>query len=260
MCFIKGSKKLLTLVITSFSVSFLASCKSSESAFGKLFERNVIWSDEEGRISIVVQGERTEYGFAKILINNEETKAIATFCADYDRYRYIGINLEPEESVLSRPTSTLSFGLDFKDLKDNDSAVFETGRYLQESGDPYFAHKDEIVLKKRSLTWEELDARYCINNYWCTEDRELYLYSYDQTPFTGKMEGTYKGSKIDFQFTGERDFRITEGEKRLGEGEYVPNFEGMTLLFDTYGKEEFGDRLSLVWCWANAQIASLSSK
>ncbi|MCR5692688.1 MAG: hypothetical protein K6G74_01780 [Bacilli bacterium] len=250
-------KRAIALSTIGFmAMPFLLSCENRPSVFKKLFERNVVWSDELGKVCITVQGERHEYGFAKILINNEEVKATATFS---DGNGFTGISFETESNILDPHNNFCVYGLDFKETKSEGSAVFEIRSDLKETGDPYFATNDSITLKKRAITEEELDVRYCIFNYLCTEDRRLFVYQGKETPYTGRMAGEYNSNDIELFLMDGCFFKIIEDEKTLGEGKYLSTFEGMTLLFDVYGSDVFGESLSLVWCWANAQLASFAS-
>ena len=254
--FSNNKRKMVLGLLLALPFCCLSSCQSSGKKFCTLLERNVVWSDELGKVCITVQGERHEYGFAKILINNEEVKATATFS---DGNGFAGISFETESNILDPHNNLCVYGLDFKETKSEGSAVFEIRSELKETGDPYFATNDSITLKKRAITEEELDVRYCIFNYLCTKDRRLYVRQGKETPYTGRMAGEYNSKDVELFLMDGCLFRITEDEKTLGEGKYLSTFEGMTLLFDIFGSDVFGESLSLVWCWANAQLADFSS-
>lgn len=253
-----SNNKKGTLLGFLFALPFccLPSCQIDGPKFCTLFERNVVWSDELGKVCITVQGERDEYGFAKILINNEEVKATATFS---DGNGFAGISFETESHILDPYNNFCVYGLDFEKAEDKNSAVFEIPNSLKDTGDPFFINNDSITLKKRAITEEELDVRYCIFNYLCTEDRRLFVRQGKETPYTGRMAGEYDSKDVELFLMDGCLFRITEDEKTLGEGKYLSTFEGMTLLFDIFGSDVFGESLSLVWCWANAQPADFSS-
>lgn len=251
---IKGKMTAFFLLVL-IATPFVASCTimfDIDGDFKNLFERNVVWSDEEGKITITVQGERSDCGFARLLLDGKERRATANFVSNN---QLVGIAFESEESMTG-VYKGYSLVFRFNKANGDSSAIFSSSGANDYSSEEPLTN---IKLTKRPIAPEELDARYCVRNYWCTEDRKLFLYQLNETPYTGKMSGTYKDNRIDFLFTDDHGFKIDTGEEPLGEGKYVSTFEGMTLLFDAYGKEEFGESLSLVWCWANAQIASLSS-
>ena len=245
------STKKTTVVlplIALFATPLFCSCERYNDEFGNLFERNVVWSDEEGKITITVQGGREDYGFANIDINGETIKANARFTNDYKMDRYIGIIFQTEECFVGDSSKNgRSLGLDFKESASGDSAIFEIGSFLKETEDPYYVSHSLITLSKRPITADELDARYCVNCSWYSEEIDLSFYQIDDTPYTGKMYGKYNSKDIEFFFLDDCGFKITKGEERLGEGKYASTFDGMTLSFDVYGKEEFGESRSLVW-------------
>ena len=220
--------------------------------FVDLYERNVVWSDKEGKIEITVQGPNKDRGFAKLFVAGEEMKARAEFCNT--NWTGVGISLETETSVLSVSNGTRysyhGYWLEFKKTEGNDSATFEIPKGLVESGDPYFASLESITLKKRPLAEENFDARYCVEGRWWTEDQNMELTNVDQTPFTGRAYGHYGSKDLEYLYLEDFGFKIIEGEETIGEGKYITVVDRVTLYFDVSGSEIFGENVSLFCTWA----------
>ncbi|MCR5692686.1 MAG: hypothetical protein K6G74_01770 [Bacilli bacterium] len=234
-------KRAIALSTIGFmAMPFLLSCENRPLAFKKLFERNVVWSDEEGKISIAVQGEADCRGFAKLMINDKEVRATALFT---DESTYTGISLETEEYTMGLSYDAC-YGLAFKEMVDSSKATFEFGS-LSALGDPYFDSGNPVLLTKRPIREDELDARYCFVSRWVSDEINLRITSVKDTPYTGRMFVDYNDKELIFLFLEESGFRFMDGENVVAEGKYISSFDSMTLRFDVCGSEEFGESLCL---------------
>ena len=243
--------KIILPLLSSFCCFSCTVLYKIKTPFVDLYEKNVVWSDEEGKIEITVQGPRQDRGFAKLFIAGEEIKARAEFCNT--NWTGVGISLETETSVLSVSDgvqySYHGYWLEFKKTEGNDSATFEIPKGLVESGDPYFASIESITLKKRALAEENFDAKYCVNGRWWTKDQNMEIYNLDETPFTGKAMWRYGSENLELFYLEDHGFKIIEGEETIGEGKYSTSLDHVTFDFDFSGSETFGESVSLYWCW-----------
>ena len=243
-------KMILFYLITLFVAPFMSSCTimfDIDGDFKKLFERNVVWSDEEGKITITVQGSNNDCGFGTVLVNGQEERVIADFWS----YNVggVGIRLESEESALSRPYTTKSWWLDFKEKKGKNSATFTTYLSFETPDDSSSLPMNTITLTKRVFPEEELEARYSVRSRCWNNDIGLEISNIDETPFTGRAIGRYNSEDTEFFYLDDHKFRMIMGGELLGEGRYVTQTDGVTLFFDVFGSEEFGDSVSLVYWW-----------
>lgn len=247
-----NKKRISRLSALFLFAPFLVSCINTEiKAFSKLFEANVVWSDEEEKIKIFVHDPYVERGIAKAIISGEETLFKATFTSD--NLNDAKIRLSPEKG------SGGGFSLFFQKAEGEDSALFKVKGRVDVYDDPSLIEDSLVTLKKRPMVKSDLDARNFIGYGWHTEDEELYLMHRSDTPFDGKMVGKYKDDQIEFKFLEGDNYKMTNEKGLLGEGKYSTDFDGMTLFFGVYGSEEFGESLWLKGEWRWTESSDLSS-
>ena len=230
----------------------MASCINTEiKAFSKLFEENVVWSDDGEKIQILVHGPYNDQGIAKVAINGDETLFKASFYSD--SLQKATIAFTPEKGNVG------GFVLFFQEAEGEDSALFKVGgRNTDVYGDSVLVADSLITLRKRPMVKSDLDARNFIGYGWHTENEEFYLMHQSGTPFDGKMIGKYKDDMVEFKFLEGDNYKMTTEKGLLGEGKYSTDFDGMSLSFETYGSEEFGESLWLngEWHWTQSTNSS----
>ena len=231
-------------ILPAFLLLF-ASCTvhfEKDSPFKKMFEENVLWADEEGKLTVNVQGPCCDSGFARLLVNGEEKKATATFSSD--NWSGVGMHFKLEESILG--LSHGFFRLEFKEAKADDSAVF-TVKWSDGVEDPYFKDGSLITLSKRPLLENEfLDAKYCVLDRWWAQDIEAEIRNVDETPYTGKAVFTYETVEMEFFYLEDGQFKIMNDEEKVAEGKYSFEIDRITLTFDVYGSNVFGENMTLL--------------
>ena len=220
----------------------LASCTSLyEDRFDDLLENNVIWSDQENRITISVFGPSNSYGYAVIRRGDENVSAEACFSGSPP-----GIYFRSIETLKTNVFDSNSFNLEFKKA-DNSSSVVLTTTFNFSGGESY-RDPYEITLTKRTPLPEEMDWKRCVGKFWISEDKALFLSQNLLSPFTGEVDAQYNGEKAIFTFLDDSKFKIEQEDSLLAAGQYISLLEGLDLVFDAgCGKELFGERMHLSW-------------
>ncbi|MBO4736879.1 MAG: hypothetical protein J5627_00360 [Bacilli bacterium] len=208
-------------------------------------EANVIWSDESGRIAISVFGPPgdTSYGFASVKIGDGTVPYEACF------YGYpSGISFSNPEMIENHLFDHAYFGFEFEKALNNDQMVMTTN--FNFSGGEAYSKTYEIVLAKRAVTSDEMDWKYCVREFWISEDKSLFLSQNIMSPFTGEVDAVCNGEEALFSFLDDGNFKLEQGGSLLACGQYVSLLDGLDLVFDDdCGKEKFGERTHLLWAY-----------
>lgn len=242
----KKFNPLFVLLLAPFM--FSCTIRMEIKAFSDLFEENVVWSDQEEKIKIFVHGPYNHLGIAKVTINGEETTLKASFYSD--NLNKAIISFTPESGSVGM------FRLMFEETKEENSAVFKAAGHIDDYGDSALTEGSLVTLTKRPMTKADLDARNFTGYIWQAKDREFYLLHRSNTPFDGKMVGKYEEDLVEFKFLEGNNYRMSTDKGLLGEGKYSTDFNGMTLTFNVYGSEEFGESLLLDGEWHKSQSSN----
>lgn len=241
-------RKRTSFIFVCVSSICLSSCiyeTSRDRAFKGLLEANVIWSDESGRIAISVFGPPgdTSYGFASVKIGDGTVPYEACF------YGYpSGISFSNPEMIENHLFDHAYFGFEFEKALNNDQMVMTTN--FNFSGGEAYSKTYEIVLAKRAVTSDEMDWKYCVREFWISEDKSLFLSQNIMSPFTGEVDAVCNGEEALFSFLDDGNFKLEQGGSLLACGQYVSLLDGLDLVFDDdCGKEKFGERTHLLWAY-----------
>ena len=237
---------LSKLKITTFISLVFGFALSSCEAPLKLREalsQNVVWSSDDKKLEIYLQGFGTEEGIATMVINDKLTTLEACFDDAYDTiYLY---EIDPEVYDF---TAAKKFVIEFYVESIVDKSQLKIKSHCNETGDGRY---DDYLatLTKTDLEKGELDAKY-FSNGWVNEEHELALPSRLDSYLKSRREGTYKNKNVYFRFLDVYRFTIEyrETSEVFASGSYMTHFDNMDLIFDEdCGREEFGEVLNMVW-------------
>ncbi len=237
----KLKKALPLLAVLGF---VLSSCEAPLKVDASL-SQNVVWTSDDGRLSIYVQGFGNYEGLATMDINGELMRYEASFNDLFDTielyeinpwvYKYNAPKVEPIEfyiDAIISGKSQMKISADFN-----------------ETGDGYYDGYSTTITK-RSLKEDELDAKY-FSNGWVSEEHDLALPGRVDSFLKPRREGTYKEKSVYFRFLDSRRFTIEyqESSEIFASGSYVTHFDNMDLVFDDdCGKDVFGESINMLWC------------
>lgn len=234
--------------MASLACFTLMSCVSSFS-WRHVLSQNVLWSSEDGKIRIYVEGIDYDHGHAIIEANAQE-RIYQTYFNDSSD----GIIFFSEDEMKNNSVYTTE--LRVRSIKDDNKLEVTFKNGSNGTGDPYYDDYS-TVLSSRPLKENELDARYFANS-WVNEEKELCFRTYSYNVLTTEKEGTYKGEQAFLCFLEGPRFEMKyETGVVFASGTYVTHFDSMDLSFDEgCGREEFGESLEMLWGYASGQVAS----
>ena len=237
------SNNLKRVAVSSFVLCFVLSSCEAPLKLERFLSQNVVWSSDDKKLEIYLQGFGTEEGIATMVINDKLTSLEACFDDAYDTIYFYEIDPEVYDF-----TAAKKFVIEFYVESISDKSQLKIRSHCNDTGDG--CYDDYLTtLTKRNLEKGELDAKY-FSNGWVNEERELALPSRLDSYLKSRREGTYKNKNVYFRFLDVYRFTIEyqETSEVFASGSYMTHFDNMDLIFDEdCGREEFGEVLNMVW-------------
>lgn len=224
--------KIIAFSVTSF---LLSGCVIPDIRLKQSLEKNAYWSDKNGLIGFMIQGNNKQIGWGSALIGEERVEGGFEFNVSTHALYFRSDNKDGQIFI---------YEFRFNGYSKNRLIIQAVSDYRY--GDYPIFH-NPITIEKTKLSESALDARYFFGSDWRNEDDNLRIKYYVGWDYGWRGKGTLCEEKFSFNFLENKHFSISFPDGDTVSGTYMSFKDASMVLNVSEGDRlnEFGSSIKL---------------